>query len=165
MSSGPKPPRSNKEELEEGCLGVLLVRTNGPGPRLENVLDFSRPPRAHVLSALSGVLHPRCSSNRSLCGVDSCVSVWAQSSPGSSKQGFAGASQEAPLGHQPSSSFDSVKDVSQEPPFPPCALLPGEMNPRYAVAYAGNPRVFSSANFPQIPESVTPASSSSLSPS
>lgn len=134
--------------MRRRVFGVLLVRTNGPGPRLENVPDFSRPPRAHVLSALSGVLHPRCNSNPSPCGVDSCVSVWAQSSPGSSKQGFAGAGQEAPLRHQPSSSFDSVKDVSQEPPFPPCALLPGEKNPQLRSCLCKEPE---SVFFPKFP--------------
>ena len=95
-------------------------------------------------------------SNPSLCAADPHISGWAQSSPASSKQVFAAAGRHASLGHQPSSSFDSVcpRCISGTAFSTLCSASWRE-DPRLPSCLCKKPESVFHSKLPQIPGSVT----------
>lgn len=160
MSPSPKPPRSNQEELEERYLGVLLFRSNGPGPGLENVLDFSWPLATGLPAPTSRGLFLGCSVLAGLKPQSVCCGpsrLWVGSELSRELQtGVCRCCRHAPLGHQPSGSFDSVcqRRISGTSLSTLCSASWRE-DPRLPSRLCKKPESVFHSKLPQIPGSVT----------
>lgn len=155
MSSSPQPPRSNKEGWEEGCLGCCWLGPTALGQdwRMCRISPGLPVPTSWVLFLGFSILAATQTPVRvvwtpvSLCGLRALL--------GAPNRGLQVPARKLPWDINQAAVLTPSKTYLRNLPFHPALCFLERRIPSYAVAYARNPRVFSSANFPQIPEPVT----------